>query len=65
MIIPLPRWNLTGIMLGGPGESLAIINGRLVAEGDTFEGVLLVQIDPNQVELLVEDEIETLVLAGN
>lgn len=56
------QWSLNGIVRGGGGKPLALINNELVAEGETFQGAQVVQVAPNRVDLLVENHLRTLTL---
>ena len=50
------QWRLNGIVRGGPGQSLAIINGKLVEEGSSIQGAKLVRVSENQVDLELGDD---------
>ncbi|MBI1823480.1 MAG: hypothetical protein HY200_05260 [Nitrospirae bacterium] len=43
------QWHLTGIIVGGSGERLAIVNDRLVSEGDKVTGGQIDRIYPDVV----------------
>ena len=45
------QWRLNGTIRGGQGESLALINGQVVAEGSTIQGAKVVRVAQDQVEL--------------
>ncbi len=45
-----PEFSLTGIVFGG-GEPSAIINGKIVKEGDVIEGAKVLKINPKKVTL--------------
>lgn len=53
---------LNGIVVGGPGKPLALINDRVVQEGDHIQGARLVRIDPDTVQLEENGRIRTLKL---
>ena len=41
---------------------VAIVSGRIVREGDVFDGIAVVRIGDAEVELLIQAEDRTLVL---
>lgn len=45
------QWHLTGVILGPSGEKLAILNDRLVSEGDTIPGGKVEQIESDHIVL--------------
>ncbi|MFI5304480.1 MAG: hypothetical protein ACHQYP_06755 [Nitrospiria bacterium] len=47
--IQVGQWHLTGILVGVSGERLAILNDRLVSEGDKVLGGQIDRIYPNSV----------------
>jgi hypothetical protein len=47
--VHLGQWHLTGILAGASGGSLAIINDRLVSEGDKILGGVVDLITPDSV----------------
>lgn len=53
---------LNGIVRGGPGKALALINDQVVEEGDQIEGARLVRIDPDSVHLEENGRARTLIL---
>lgn len=53
---------LNGIVRGGPGKSLALINDQVVEEGDQIGGARLVRIDPDAVHLEENGRARTLIL---
>lgn len=56
--------SLSGIVRGGEGKSLAVINGRVWQEGDTVGATKLVRVEPDWVEVEENGEVRTLKL-GN
>ena len=48
------QWRLNGIVKGGPGKPLALINGQVVEEGGTIQGAQLVRVASDEVELSTE-----------
>jgi hypothetical protein len=52
---------LSAIMIS-PDHKLAVINGTIVHEGDTINGMKVTSIDPNSVDLVSSQEKLTLVL---
>ena len=57
-----PYLALSGIV-GGPGEPIAIINGRLLAPGETIEGATLLDVTGDSARLRWRDEDVVLRLA--
>lgn len=47
-----PMLSLEGVMTGGSGGNLAIISGKVVAEGDTIGSAKVFKIDPGRVILI-------------
>ena len=45
------QWRLNGIVRGGSGKPVALIDNSLVEAGDTFRGALVVKVTEDQVEL--------------
>ena len=43
--------NLEGIIRGGNGKSLALINNRILEEGDAIQGSRIVRVDEKQVHV--------------
>lgn len=56
------QWRLNGIVKGGEGRSLALINGQVVEEGDPIRGARLIRVSQDQVDLEEEGELKTLQL---
>lgn len=56
------QWRLNGIVEGGPGRSLALINNELVSEGDSIRGATVVRVDTRRVDLQIGKKIQTLTL---
>lgn len=54
--------NLNGIVRGGSGKSLALINDEVVEEGGSIRGARLVRVDPDSVELEENGRTRTLKL---
>lgn len=54
--------NLNGIVRGGSGRSLALINGEVVEEGGQVRGARLVKVDPEAVQLEENGKTRTLKL---
>ena len=54
--------NLNGIVRGGSGKSIALINDEVVEEGGRVRGAKLVRIDPNTVQLEEGGKTRTLKL---
>ena len=54
--------NLSGIVRGGSGKPLALINDELVEEGGTVRGAKLVRVDQETVELEQDGRTRTLTL---
>ena len=55
---------LSAIMIS-PDHKLAVINGTIVHEGDTINGMKVTYIAPNSVDLVNAQEKVTLVLLTN
>ena len=53
--VKLPSLSLSGITKGR-GESLAVINNRVVGMGDNVQGAIVVKIDADSVSLLYQDQ---------
>ncbi|MHB8482400.1 MAG: hypothetical protein ACYDBV_06665 [Nitrospiria bacterium] len=49
--VQVDRWSLTGILVGASGEKSAIINNRVVSEGDQVTGGTVSAIDSDRVIL--------------
>ncbi len=56
--------SLSGIVRAGEGKSLAVINGRVLEEGDTVGAVRLVRVESDQVQVEENGTVRTLKL-GN
>lgn len=56
------QWRLNGIIRSKDGQALALINERLMEEGQTFQGLRLVRIGPDEVEIEEEGKLSTLTL---
>ena len=54
--------NLEGIVRGGNGKSLALINNRILEEGDAIQGSRIVQVRDNEVHVEEKGTIRTLKL---
>ena len=55
------QWRLNGVIQGGKGESLALINGQVVEEGATIQGAKVVRVAQDQVDIDEGDgQIKTL-----
>lgn len=54
------HWRLNGIVQGGEGKSLALINGQVVEEGATFQGARIARISQSEVEIEQEGRSTTL-----
>lgn len=52
--VPLEGLALKGIILGKGGESMAILNDRVVREGEEVDGFKVVKIGPQRVTILVD-----------
>jgi hypothetical protein len=48
--------NLEGIIWDPAADSIAILNGVIVREGDVINNVTIVEITPQQVRLLINEE---------
>jgi len=53
-------WRLDGVLHEGGGKAVALINGRLVEEGSTFEGARVVRVGSDRVELEQDGETKSL-----
>ncbi len=49
------QWRLNGIVQGGSGKSLALINGQVVEEGGSVSGAQVTRVASDQVELETEN----------
>ncbi len=58
------RLALSAIMIGS-GKRIAVINGRIVHIGDQVGFAKVVSIEPNQVQLISSQGMETLTLLVN
>lgn len=56
------QWRLNGIVRGGDGKALALINGRLIEEGGVIEGARVVRVNRDEVELEKDGQRSTLTL---
>lgn len=56
------QWRLNGIVQGGGGKSLALINGQVVEEGAQFQGARIARISQGEVEIEQEGQRSTLTL---
>jgi hypothetical protein len=56
------QWRLNGIVRGGDGEALALINDQVVAEGGSVQGARLVRVAQDQVEMETEGKTFSLKL---
>ncbi|MBI3615952.1 MAG: hypothetical protein HY211_05480 [Candidatus Omnitrophica bacterium] len=56
------QWRLNGIVRGGDGKPLALINGQVVAEGQPIQGAKVVRVASNEVDLETDGKIKTLKL---
>ena len=54
--------NLNGIVRGGSGRPLALINDEIVEEGGRVRGAKLVRIDPDTVQMEENGKVRTLKL---
>ena len=45
------EWRLNGIVQGGPGKPLALVNNAIVGEGDKIPGARVVKVTESSVEL--------------
>ncbi len=54
------QWRLSGVISGGGGKPVALINQRVVEEGEMIGGARVVQISQDEVELESEGQIRTL-----
>ena len=55
-------WRLNGVVRGGSGKSLALISGQVVSEGEQINGIKVVRVTSNQVDLLEGNRVRTLTL---
>lgn len=51
---------LSGIIRGGDGKSLALINNEVVEEGGTFRGARVTRVTADEVDLEQEGRVRTL-----
>ncbi len=56
------HWQLNGVVRGGEGRSLALINGDLVEEGGTVHGAKVIRVASDEVDLETDGKIQTLKL---
>lgn len=56
------KWHLNGIIKGGEGRSLALINGQVVEEGDSIQGARVVRVAQGDVDLEQEGQVKNLKL---
>ena len=56
------QWRLNGIVRGGQGEPLAVINGQVLEEGSPVQGARIIRIAKDQVDLETEGQVKTLTL---
>ena len=56
------QWQLNGIVRGGEGRPLALINGDLVEEGHTVRGAKVIRVASDEVDLETDGKIQTLKL---
>ncbi len=56
------QWRLNGIIRGGVGKPLALVNNELVQEGDSFHGARVARVSDNQVVLDTNGQTQTLQL---
>ncbi len=54
------QWRLNGIVHGGSGKPVALINNSLVEAGDTFRGARIVRVTEDQVEFETGGKIKTI-----
>lgn len=54
------QWRLSGIVHGGEGKPLALINGQIVEEGGSLRGAKIARITEHEVELEQEGATKTL-----
>lgn len=54
------QWRLSGIVQGGDGGSLALINNRVIEEGDTVDGARITRIAQDEVELEAQGQTKTI-----
>lgn len=54
------QWRLNGIIRGGAGRPLALVNNELVQEGDSFHGARVAQIRDDQVLLEADGQMQIL-----
>ena len=57
--VTFPDLRLSGVLLDA-GESLAIVNGKSLLEGETIDGAKVIKIDPDGVQMLYNGEIHSL-----
>ena len=56
------QWRLSGIIQGGNGEPLALLNDQVVEEGQPIEGSEVVRIASNEVEVETDGKVRRLKL---
>ncbi len=56
------QWRLNGTVRGGGGRALALINNQVVEEGGSIQGVKVVRVGQNQVDLESNGQAKTLKL---
>ncbi len=56
------QWQLNGIVRGGEGKSLALINGQIVEEGQPLQGAKVIRVASDEVDLEADGKIRTLKL---
>jgi len=54
------QWRLNGIIRGGAGKPLALVNNELVQEGDSFHGARVAKVSDDQVVLDTNGQTQTL-----
>ncbi len=54
------QWRLNGIIRGGAGKPLALVNNELVQEGDSFHGARVARVSDDQVVLDTNGQTQTL-----
>ena len=56
------QWRLSGIVQGGNGKPLALLNGHVVEEGQPIQGSKVVRVASNEVDVETDGKIRTLKL---
>jgi hypothetical protein len=56
------QWRLSGVIAGGEGKSLALINQQVVEEGGTIGRAKVTRVSQNEVDLEEDGQIRTLKL---